>query len=410
MKKFTNRLTGDYSLTEENRFIMIKTEIYRREELPMTFLLAFALLGLSGFSFYKADELELVLFQKIPINLETAGWILAVLGVVLLLVALEDEGIDLWDIGSQIIMFPFYLITGILSFAIEYWWVLLIGAVLLWPKLSGHFEFGDIFAPRELILQGQENASLQETEAVCDPSRPLYNTGVCKTLAEDTHFVVLFLNDDHSSWSEDEMKNYLREAVEPGLSFIRTQGSNYGFDLELDYSYHVTPEGKPRAVTYSGVVVDTESGAINDDIMEQCAQQLGFESKWDMLEKDRTDAGKEQIGYITCVNKYGRSFANCVMAGMSTEYAMLFNKIPVQWERANGVAHEVMHLFGAEDMYAEGSRNVNRAKLAQQYHPYEVMLKPTWGLVYNTVSPYTAYAVGWRDTLPPEYDCPEWWS
>ena len=79
---------------------MIKTEIYRREELPMTFLLAFALLGLSGLSFYKADELELVLFQKIPINLETAGWILAVLGVVLLLVALEDEGIDLWDIGS----------------------------------------------------------------------------------------------------------------------------------------------------------------------------------------------------------------------------------------------------------------------------------------------------------------------
>lgn len=297
----------------------------------------------------------------------------------------------------SILMLPFFLIAGLIDFIKEYWWAVLILVMLLWPKIADRVE-------RESEVQA---AAIQETEAQTDATRAAFNIGVCKTLAKNAHVMVLFLDDAESGWDEEAITEYLQEAVDPALTYLENEAAEYGITLDLDYSYYVDETGKPCSVAYLGTV--TDGADINDDIMEQSAAALGFTSKFEMLEQDRIDSGEEQIAYLVCTNKNARSFA-VISSGEGMEYMMLFNQIPDKWSRKNGVAHEMLHLFGAEDMYAENGKNINREKLAKKLHRYDVMLEARWDISKNTVGPFTAYCIGWLDELPEEYNCPEWWS
>ena len=302
----------------------------------------------------------------------------------------------------DILMMPVYLVAGVLELLRECWWlVLIIAAVLLWPRLLDRPDDPAVEEAPQQVMQ---------TEFVADPTRVIYNTGVCKSLAEDAHVIVLFVNDNGTAWEEKEMASYLQEAVDPAMAYLREQAEDYGVRLALDYSYYVNEAGAPVSISYSGTILDSDAQEKNPDLMEQCAQRLGYESQWAMLETDRADTGLEQIAYLVCVNGPGRSYAVCSMGASGMEYPVLFNDIPRKWERRNGVVHELLHVFGAEDMYAEGTRNQNREKLAKQLHKYDVMLDARWDISENVVGPFTAYCIGWLDELPEEYNCPEWWS
>lgn len=308
------------------------------------------------------------------------------------------------EILYGIVTAPIYLVAVVFELIKEYWWAVLIVVVLLWPKLS------DRAVKEEGAAQTWMTGAVQQVEYTDDPALTMDNTGVCKNLSENAHVIVLFLNDDESTWSAQDMNDYLLDAVEPALTYLNTAAAEYGIALALDYSYYVDAEGQPTSINYSGIVTTGSAEYINDDILEQSASELGFTSRWDMLDQDQLDSGVEQIAYLVCINKNGRSFANCVMGAEGTEYMMMYNQIPDKWSRRNGVVHEFLHMFGAEDMYAENGRNVNREKLAKQLHRYDVMLEARWHFEGNTIGPFTAYSIGWLDALPEEYNCPEWWS
>lgn len=258
----------------------------------------------------------------------------------------------------DLLMMPVYLAAGLLELLRECWWLVLIAGVVLWPRMADTLD-----TPTMTEEVGQQTT---QTEFASDPTRVIYNTGVCKSLAEDAYVIVLFLDDGGSSWQEAEMDTYLKEAVDPAMEYLRHQAAEYGYVLELDCSYYADASGAPVSLSYSGTIADGDAQQKNSDIMEQCALQLGFESQWDMLEVDRMDTGMEQIAYLVCVNGPGRSYAVCSMGESGIEYPVLFNDIPRKWSRRNAVVHELLHVFGAEDLYAEGGRNRSREKLAKK--------------------------------------------
>ena len=66
------------------------------------------------------------------------------------------------------------------------------------------------------------------------------------------------------------------------------------------------------------------------------------------------------------------------------------------------ISHEVLHLFGAEDLYKEqtdGSR-AGRAKIAKKYFPKDIMFTTQKKISSNKVDAFTAYAIGWSNALP----------
>jgi hypothetical protein len=66
-------------------------------------------------------------------------------------------------------------------------------------------------------------------------------------------------------------------------------------------------------------------------------------------------------------------------------------------------AHEILHLFGAGDLYFPYDRASHRKEMARRYFPDDVMRRVDYDMSRLTVGPFTAFRVGWLYKLKPEY-------
>ena len=313
-----------------------------------------------------------------------------------------------------------FIIIGILilaGFKLFFWLLdegylkyLLIGAALvglfLWK--TGRWEPG--FLPqqeesglREVYVPETAPAETQKSED--ESYRPAWNKGACRSLGEDVHVVVIFLDDADSTWYEYTFNWLLRNKLEPGMKLIRKQAENYGYSLNMDYTIY-----KDVTVNYS-VPDPYQDSAVYRELPEVVAQAMGFSSSADMLDYHRDYFGMEQIAYFFCTNKHGRSYAlpSRSSARDDVEYCVFFTLYDNGWATSHAtVPHEILHLFGAVDMYAEDDVRVGRQNLARKLCPDDLML----GDEHNTpvVDRFTAYTIGWLDEIPAEYNVSDWWS
>lgn len=248
-----------------------------------------------------------------------------------------------------------------------------------------------------------------------DRSRSEFNIGTCRDLSQDAAIVVLFASDDESSWDQTSM-SYVCQEVEAAAQFIRDVAAAYGYDLKLPV-YHYT-DNAYRQIHYDGVIM---TGGKELDALANIAENWGFQDKWAMHEALQDSLEMEQLAYIVVHNKAGYSFAqsNSHMSEPADwsqpEYCVLPISCSNGWvNQAETYAHELLHLFGAQDLYQKefnGSvYNADRAALAMQLCPGDVMLCNVWDIRNAEISGFTAYCVGLIDFLPTNYDCDAWWA
>ena len=246
-----------------------------------------------------------------------------------------------------------------------------------------------------------------------------YGKGVCDTLKEDAYVVVLFVNDRGSSWSSDEIDEYMESDVKDGLAYIETQAKNYGQNISLKFGCY-RENGIAKSVTLDQKVDDCTGQKElaflkNGLILHNTARGLGYANAWHMLSSDRKTTGMKQIAYLICVNKPGRAYAKNDDSENffydAPEYGVLFAYHPDSDVRTTsaGVSHELLHLFGAEDYYAENGKREKRSKLAEKLCPNDVMFDGNVDVWTKKVGGFTAYTIGWLDHLPEEYKVIGWW-
>ena len=134
-----------------------------------------------------------------------------------------------------------------------------------------------------------------------------------------------------------------------------------------------------------------------------------------MHEKIQEDAGMDQIIYIVAHNKEGYSYAQADQdndENILMEHCVIAN---VNTANSPGTyAHEIMHLFGAQDFYEKERNgkvfNTGRSQMAASLFPTELMLNNWLPISEIVLSDFTAFCVGWLDVMPENYDCDTWWE
>lgn len=245
--------------------------------------------------------------------------------------------------------------------------------------------------------------------------RPAYNSGNCRRLAGKPFVMVIYLDDDVSSWTEEEVLAYDQNLIAPALDFLDDNAAKWDVDLCMKTGYFATYGHPYRPVKYNGVIEDFSDGNISQDILDQAALSIGYASKEDMHDKLVEFAGTEQIAYVVMVDKGGRSYS-CPRKGRNRtpgddyelEYAVVYSGFTdtSRDSASDTVAHELLHLFGAEDFYYPESREA----LAEKYYPEDIMLCAMSDLSCFTLGAYTAYTLGWTDTVPDVCQEPGWWG
>ena len=249
-----------------------------------------------------------------------------------------------------------------------------------------------------------------------DDTRPYYSLGTCKKLSGTPYTLVIYIDDNESSWDNASVNEFWNDLLLPGLDFLEKEASQWGVGLDFLTGSYYTGMSAGVTVRYNGVIASNimvESASY--DVLDQAAASIGYGTKENMHKAIQEFSGQEEVMYIVAVNKDGRSYAirdDHDDGRDDIEYCVVYPDYPdyAYVTPAASVSHELLHLYGGEDYYNPYGNFPGREKLAQQICPHDIMLKVYTDVSYNDVGNYTAYTVGWTNSMAAEYLDPNWWQ
>ncbi len=234
-----------------------------------------------------------------------------------------------------------------------------------------------------------------------DQWREYYNNGTCKSLKGNVSVLLFYVNDFESSWTDEETDRFTKNEVEPALLFLEKEAEKYGVELNL------TVEKAYSGIRYDKEVVTSveKAGFATADVLWYSAVKINYKSSSEMVNALRKEYKTDDIVCLTIFNKGGTSYAVNPKRGSDIrvdEHSIVFVRSLYATQngpsgsQASTIAHEMLHLFGAEDFYITTSRK----RLTTKHYPKDIMLSVKSDVNDNEISSATAFFVGWTDSVP----------
>lgn len=241
------------------------------------------------------------------------------------------------------------------------------------------------------------------------------DNGNCRTLTGKVYTLVIFLDDKESHWNDLTRAMFYDWRFFPSITYIQDKAEVHGVDLQLECGQYTTKQDASFQPYYNGVVANSAANAINNiDIFKQTAETLGFPNKEVFHGYIKNYSGCDQIAYVLMLNKPGRAYAvvdTTYDDNDSIEFVVAFSS-DLMGNRSIGstVIHEMLHLFGATDLYDDLNRYPKREALCKKLYPDDIMMRSASDPDDLSIGRLTECLIGWSDYFPPECDCPEWWE
>lgn len=254
------------------------------------------------------------------------------------------------------------------------------------------------------------------TDTYQDPLRPNYALANCRRLEGNPVVVLIFIDDNESCWTEAEVVAFTQEHILVGLNYLESNAQKWGVDLDFVVESYSTPLSGYE-IKYEGTVnPDLHNGGSTKDVLDKAAADIGCDSNWELYSYYKAKYPKDDIVFLNFLNKSGKSYArNAISTGYMeySEHCVIFadylgesSALRKDGSRAATVAHEILHLFGAEDFYT----SYTRESLANKKYPNDIMLWQYDNIQDNKIGDCTAFSVGWTDVVPEVCYDDYWWK
>ncbi|MBQ2934459.1 MAG: hypothetical protein IJE02_07595 [Clostridia bacterium] len=252
------------------------------------------------------------------------------------------------------------------------------------------------------------SATINETDPnYYDILRPWYNIGHNKQLRGTPIIYAIFMDDDESSWDTASIEMFLSDEIDPAVRYLESEAKKWQVDLNLSVKSFATVLNQGYTLKYEGVVNrNLRQSPSTKDVLEKAAMDFGYSSEETLQETISLSNGGKEIIFLCIFNKDGTCYTRNQAANGSTtlvEKTILFRRplnhperVLKKGQRVSVIAHEILHLFGAEDFYLTSSRE----NLAEQYYPNDIMLWQYANISDNTLGDCVAYSIGWTNTTP----------
>lgn len=263
------------------------------------------------------------------------------------------------------------------------------------------FVLGMIFSlcGNESVLRAAEVSSEEEWK-----QNPTGSAGV---LEGKSVLVSIYIGDSTSQWKEKD-KNEASKKVMFAVRYMKRQAKKYGKDVTI-----LADRKKYKDICYDHQV----KWKIKDSNISQMKLYKEM-SKFIQNEIDvtaiRQKYNTDSIGFLFHVNKSGLSSTMVHYMEDGTKYfyecSTLFSQYENKPEGASTYAHEILHLFGARDLYERSLPDgilSSFVKYVERKFPNDIMYstytmsgKQLKYKIKNEISRITAYFLGWKDSIP----------
>lgn len=239
--------------------------------------------------------------------------------------------------------------------------------------------------------------------------------GSCKKLLGDVYTLVIFMDDTEGCWNETDRNGFYDKKYFPSINYLLDKAEERDVDLTIQNGKYSTKSDRVTPIIYNGKVANSaDNASLSLDLLNYAAKTLGFTDAEYMDTILKKNLKTEQIAYVIAMNKPGRAYAvfdNTFDGRDSLEFVVAFS----QDESGNddigsSILHELLHLFGATDLYDIGEGYKKRYELLSELYPNDIMMRSAVDTGELEIGYLTECLIGWSEFFPAECDCPEWWE
>jgi len=251
----------------------------------------------------------------------------------------------------------------------------------------------------ECFYKAYETAKTSQAEDKDKPATAM-GLGSASSLTGKCIIINIFISDAVSEWNESDVREVLSR-LEKAAVFLEETAAFYGRDTTVEYTgeknslYLETNKTLPvdmaNFVWIDSLFGDTELRTLESYIKPSAA-------------------GYDNYCAVLHINKKGRSYALAADKEYSDYKNYLAEKCVVfhtddadypYYDSPGVYAHEILHLFGAEDLYGSFI-SPDADKKLEHYFPNEIM-RFVSDIDQAAVSPYTAFRIGLTDYIDDQF-------
>ncbi len=228
-----------------------------------------------------------------------------------------------------------------------------------------------------------------------------WNVGSAKKLEGRVYLLEVWLTETGTQWDYDEMCS-MQQRINEATSWLEHQAQKYGKSVEFENGTFAGDGYKGLQMT--GLPKSYAEAAENSLLLTEALRIIGYDDNMQCYNMLCKNYKCQNVVVLVLINNPGWSCANNFSMGhliygypnYFLENAFIFTSSSGHPTGSQVIAHEMMHMFGAWDMYG-GQVSPEADQWAHQYYPNEIMYQITSPLSKLQISPLSAWLTGLSD-------------
>ena len=222
--------------------------------------------------------------------------------------------------------------------------------------------------------------------------------------ALDGKIYVLTCYVSETGWTAEEAEGYHALVLE-AENWLVEQAREYGKEVSFENGTY----GIENPLIMSHIVSGSGSGNEAVNLVSKVMPMMGFDSGLDFVSWVKSNTDCTGCLVLIVANKPGRGYSMAYKNLYSLEkYFLEGTMLYTCYESgkpacAAGIAHEMCHLFGADDLYETFAQTKENEERAQELFPDDIMLSTCYNINERKIDRLTAWLIGLTDEMEDWY-------
>ena len=209
-------------------------------------------------------------------------------------------------------------------------------------------------------------------------SKNTRGVGSCKKLEGKIYCLSVFVSLNGFEWNNQSVASMF-QMIYQAEEWLKKQAKRYGKSISFENGSYGA-DGFVRATTY----MNLQRARVEDsyNYFAEIMRTIGYQDMSHFYDWAKKQKGADNSLILFCFNTDDRSFAYSATSGMLTynyskynsEFAVVYRAVGGAMSTAGVFAHEMLHLFGAWDMYPSQYLTKEQSDTAARMYPKSIMI------------------------------------